>query len=107
MNYRKSEIDKLKLDTRWLDQVKSLIIDSDQLAKQWLSERLESEGTVQVVFSESEAFVIPTEQFVDNWPKLLVPARDDAVILHNFNKQVVFYCHENELEIGHRNAQQG
>ena len=132
MNYRKSKIKELKLDTRWLEKSKAknaydfamkfsstkryglneetvssieqLIIDSDSIAKQWLSERLDGNGTVQVVYSSEEVFIIPTKQFLDNWQQIFLPARDDALIVHNLNKQVVFYCHEEELEIGERNA---
>jgi len=94
MNYRKSEIDKLKLDTRWLDQVKAK--NAYEFALRYSSNK--RYGLNEDSVSEVESLIIDSDPLAKQW------LNDDAVILHNLNKQIVFYCHENELEIGHRNA---
>ena len=38
--------------------------------------------------------------FVRNWQDLLMPSRDDAVILPEGRGVVLFYCHEDEFEFG-------
>jgi len=40
--------------------------------------------------------------FAENWQDLLCPSRDDAVILPDLGTGVLFYCHENTFEFGHR-----
>jgi hypothetical protein len=38
--------------------------------------------------------------FVMNWQDFLSPSREDAVILLEGRGVVLFYCHEDEFEIG-------
>jgi hypothetical protein len=47
----------------------------------------------------------PGREFLAKWQDIFVPARDDAIVLHNLGAGVLFYCHEEELEYGHRKAQ--
>ncbi|WJN60813.1 hypothetical protein [Pseudomonas sp. SO81] len=79
-----------------------LIIESYSVAKAWLAKRIPSTGTVQIVYSESEVAVVEAAEFVERWHEIFLPARDDAVVLHNLSSTVLFYCHEEELEVGQR-----
>ncbi|GAB2889237.1 hypothetical protein ACCI51_18980 [Microbulbifer echini] len=132
MDYRRQQIEELNLGERWLgaehaqsaydfalkysatdryglntDTVSSidrLEIESASVAKNWLSDRLDSVGSVQVVLNENEVFVVQSDRFLESWQDIFMPARDDAMIIHNNSKIIVFYCHEDELEIGVRNT---
>lgn len=132
MKLRQQEYKELNLNVRWLDQehaqhaydyalkfsspsryglnestvanIEQHIIEGYSVADHWLKNRLNCRGTVQIVYSETEACVINAESFLQNWQQIFVPARDDAIILHNLDKTVVFYCHEEELEVGQRQA---
>ena len=81
-----------------------LEIASDSIADAWISARFNKEGTVQIVYGEEEVSVLSAADFVSHWRSIFVPCRDDAIILHNFNKSILFYCHEDELEHGMRAA---
>ena len=132
MNYHQKEHKDLGLDARWLDNehakhaydcalrfcsnqkyglnpnkvsnIEKLIIESYSVADNWLKGKFNNNGTVQIVYSENEVCVVPAQDFVNNWRVIFVPSRDDAIVLHNLDDSVLFYCHEEELEIGHRNA---
>jgi hypothetical protein len=130
MSYRVAQIESLGLGARWLspersknayvfalpythskryglnedtvEDIQRLEISDHGYAKRWLSDRLLAEGTVQVVFGDDEVFVVDAAKFIEHWHQIFVPSRDDAVILHNLNNQVLFYCHKEELEFGCR-----
>ncbi len=130
MNHYIAEINKLNLDVRWLEPEKAknayqyalkfsstqhyglnpetvkeivkLEKYQDSVAKEWVKDRFNTNGTVQVVLSDALVFVIPTDQFVENWQEMFLPSRDDAIILHNTDKTVMFLCHEEEIEFGQR-----
>lgn len=132
MYLREQEYQSLGLEARWLDKahaknayryaaqftsnekyglnetvvknIERLKIESYSVAEHWISHRISSAGTVQVVYSDSEVCVINAAAFISNWKDIFCPARDDAIILHNTSHTVLFYCHEEELEIGERNA---
>lgn len=87
-----------------VDDIEHLDIASYSVADAWLKDRLPVEGTVQIVYGDDEVCVLSAEAFVANWKEIFVPARDDAVILHNLSAAVLFYCHEEELEFGYRKA---
>ncbi|AKU22959.1 hypothetical protein MJ904_08420 [Massilia sp. MB5] len=129
-SYRPAEFDELQLQARWLDaeharrayayalqyahprhyglngatvdQIEQHLIASRTVARAWLATRLSAVGTVQIVFGDDEVCVVPAAQFLASWDQLFVPSRDDAIILHNLDQTVLFYCHEEELEIGQR-----
>ena len=118
MNHYIEEINKLNLNVRWLEpekaknsyqyalnfsstqyyglnpetvrDIEKLERYSDSVAKEWVKERLSSSNTVQVVSSDQLVFVIPADQFLENWQDMFLPVRDDAIILHNTNKTVMF-----------------
>jgi hypothetical protein len=130
MSYRVAQIESLSLGARWLspersknayqfalpythskryglnedtvENIQRLEISDRGYAKRWLSERLVSEGTVQIIFGNDEVCVIDAAKFIEHWEQIFVPSRDDAVVMHNLNNQVLFYCHEEELEFGCR-----
>lgn len=130
MSYRVAQIDSLDLSARWLspehsknayefalpythsrryglneatvNEIQRLEISDHRFAKRWLAERLLAEGTVQIVYSDEEVCVLESAKFIEHWDQIFVPSRDDAVVLHNLNNQILFYCHEEELEYGYR-----
>lgn len=132
MNYHKKEYEDLSLVARWLDNehakhayeyalkfsssekyglnsntvsnIETLIIESYSVADNWLKSRISKKGTVQVVYSEHEVCEVSAQDFLNSWQDIFVPSRDDAIMLHNLDDSVLFYCHEEELEIGHRNT---
>jgi hypothetical protein len=90
------------LSAESISNIERLEIHSYRVANEWLKERLPNQGTVQIVYSESEVCVVSAEEFLAHWFEIFVPARDDAVIIHNLSTEVFFYCHEEELEFGFR-----
>lgn len=100
LKYSSSKRYGLNEDT--VSAIEQCLVEGKAIAIQWLRSRLNSSGTVQVVYSESEVCVLEAESFLQNWPNIFTPGRDDAIILHNLTSEVVFYCHEDELEYGHR-----
>jgi hypothetical protein len=132
MNFRAAEYKELGIEARWLEPEKAknayeyalqfsdktryglsqdnvtgieqLIIVSDSIADAWISSRFRKDGTVQIVYGDDEVGVLSAADFVSHWRSIFVPSRDDAIILHNSNKSILFYCHEDELEHGMRAA---
>ena len=132
MNFRVAEYKELGIVARWLDPEKAknayeyalqfsdktryglnqenvtgferLEIASDSIADAWLSARFKKEGTVQIVYGDDEVNVLSAADFVSRWRSIFVPCRDDAIILHNLSKSILFYSHEDELEHGMRAA---
>jgi hypothetical protein len=132
MQIRAKEYEALGLDVRWLSQEKAknayqyaskfssskryglnevtvkgidhLEIESYAVANEWLKSRIPSTGTVQVVYSESQVCILESGAFLANWQSIFTPARDDAIVLHDLEPTVLFYCHEEELEVGQRIA---
>ncbi len=132
MNFRAIEYKELGIEARWLDSEKAknayeyalrfsdktryglnhkfvlgverIEISSTSIAEAWLCSRLINEGNVQVVYGHDEVCVMAAADFVLHWQSIFLPSRDDAIILHNLNSSIFFYCHENELEYGLRAA---
>ncbi len=130
MNYRRQQFDELNIEIRWLDvehaahaynyalgfssntryglktdtvsDIESLIIESYSVADSWIKGRLSGAGTVQIVYGDDDVCVISAQDFLNTWQNIFVPSRDDAVVLHNLNESILFYCHEEELEFGQR-----
>jgi len=96
--------DRYGLCESTVDSIERLDIESYSVADAWVKERIIAEGTVQVVYGKDQVCVIPAAEFLANWRKIFMPARDDAVVLHNLGPGVLFYCHEEELEYGQRKA---
>jgi len=90
------------LNEQTTDKIERHIIESRSIADAWLKTRLRAEGTLQVVYGPDDVCVVDAAAFLNCWQDVFVPARDDAIILHNIDKTVFFYCHEEELEVGTR-----
>lgn len=93
---------RLGLNQETVANIDRLIVESYSVAHGWLNARLPSTGTVQIVYSEADVAVVEASVFLAKWQDIFVPSRDDAVVLHNLSATVLFYCHEEELEIGQR-----
>lgn len=65
----------------------------------WLAYRIGG-GTVLVALGRDQVFRMDGTFFVRNWQDMLMPSRDDAVILPEGQDTVLFYCHEDEFEFG-------
>jgi len=97
-----SSTERYGLNPSTVANVDRLVIESHAMASEWLKNRVSATGTVQIVYSETEVCVIDASAFLAQWQQIFVPARDDAIILHNLEPTVAFYCHEEELEVGRR-----
>ena len=131
-NFRASEYAAAGVSARWLDEprarnayayglqfssskryglseatvrsVERLVIESYSVADAWMRDRIHAEGTVQVVYGEAEVAVLAAADFLAKWREIFVPGRDDAIVLHNLSSTVLFYSHQDELEVGVREA---
>lgn len=92
------------LNSATVDQLERLEVESYSVADAWLKGRLPADRTVQIVYGDDDVCVLPAIEFLAKWQDIFVPARDDAVVLHNLGSGVLFYCHEEELEYGQRKA---
>ncbi len=75
--------------------------DNIPTATEWLRNRMSGQEVV-VVFGEDDCFKCSSAFFVENWPDIFVPSRDDAMVYSIESPLIVFYCHENEFEVGQR-----
>jgi hypothetical protein len=129
-SYRRKDVEALGLAARWLDPVHAanacafsdrfcstvrygldpasvsgiehIGIASLPVAQAWLKARFPADGTVQVVFGKRDVCVLDAAAFLDTWTQLFAPARDDVFVLHNRCRRVLFYCHEDVVEVGDR-----
>lgn len=95
---------RLGLSERCVRNISRLEISSYSVAKAWLNERFPSIGTVQIVYSDTEVAVVEAQTFLARWQEIFLPGRDDAVVFHNLSEATLFYCHEEELEVGTRES---
>jgi hypothetical protein len=128
MDIRNQEFQELGMPVRWLDADKAarayeyalsfssskryglneetvsaierLEISSYAVANQWVKARLPATGTVHIVYSEAQVCLLDSSEFLARWQDIFVPRRDDALVFHNLEPCVLFYCHEEELEFG-------
>ncbi|MBC3881592.1 hypothetical protein H8K35_08165 [Undibacterium sp. LX40W] len=92
------------LNESTVSEIERHLIESQSVAKAWLKSRMLESGTVQIIYGDEEVCVIEAKDFIEKWNDIFMAARDDAIVLHNLNRTVLFYCHEEEFEIGQRNA---
>lgn len=85
-----------------VSEIECLTISSHSIADAWLKAHFPSNGTVQVVYSAAEVAVLDTDRFLDQWLNIFTPGRDDVIVLHNLSATIMFYCHEDEIEVGKR-----
>jgi hypothetical protein len=76
--------------------------DDAAIATKWLRARVPEIQQVVVVFGENDCFLCSSEFLVENWSDIFVPSRDDAMVYSNDTPLILFYCHENEFEVGQR-----
>lgn len=82
--------------------IENHVVQSLGVTGAWLKTRLRAEGTLQVVYGPDDVCVVDAASFLNCWQQVFVPSRDDAIVLHNADKTVFFYYHEDELEVGIR-----
>lgn len=93
----------LGLNTTTAGSVERLEFGDDvQTATEWLRARMSNPQEVVVVFGDDDCFRCSSVFFLENWPDIFVPSRDDAMVYSIENPLIVFYCHENEFEVGQR-----
>lgn len=97
-----SDTNRYGLNEQTTHKIERHIIESRSVAEAWLKSRLRAQGTLQIIYGPDHVCVIDAAVFLRHWQDIFVPARDDAIILHNIDKTVFFYCHEEELEVGTR-----
>jgi hypothetical protein len=97
-----SRPERYGLNEQGVSNIDRLVIGSYSVADAWLKERFDSNGTVQIVYGESEVSVMDTTTFLMRWRDIFCPGRDDSIVIHNLSPAILFYCHEEELEIGQR-----
>ena len=91
----------LNVDT--VDSIERLAFGDDvAAASSWLRARVPGIQQVVVVFGEDECFVCSSVFLIENWSDIFVPSRDDAMIYSNDTPLILFYCHENQFELGQR-----
>jgi hypothetical protein len=90
------------LNDQTTDNIERHVIESRSVADAWLRTRVRAGGTLQVVYGPDHVCVVDAAAFLNCWQDVFTPARDDAIILHNIDKTIFFYCHEEELEVGTR-----
>jgi hypothetical protein len=76
--------------------------DDVATATEWLRLRLSSTQPLVVVFGGNDCFRCSGAFFIENWQDIFVPSRDDAMIYSDEGPVILFYCHENEFELGQR-----
>ena len=132
---RKREYADLGVTARWLDAIKArhafdhalrysaetryglneekvthiekLHMTSIPVSVAWVRERMPDTGTVQIVYGRSEVCIVDSKDFLIHWINLFSPCRDDVIVLHNLSNKVLFYCHEDEIEVGCRSDGKG
>ena len=76
--------------------------DDVATATDWLKARLPSTQELVVVFGGDDCFRCSSDFFIENWSNIFVPSRDDALVYSLESPIILFYCHENEFEVGRR-----
>ncbi|MGK5016105.1 hypothetical protein [Janthinobacterium sp. HLS12-2] len=76
--------------------------DDAAIATKWLRARVPEIQQVVVVFGENDCFLCSSVFLVENWSDIFIPSRDDAMVYSNDTPLILFYCHENEFEVGQR-----
>ena len=96
--------DSYALNPATVSNIDLHLVTSRSVAHAWVKERFPTEGTTQLIYGRDEVCVLDSSVFVERWQDIFVPGRDDAIVLHNLSRAVLFYCHEDEIEIGERCA---
>ncbi|MDO8067071.1 hypothetical protein [Janthinobacterium sp. SUN206] len=93
----------LGLNANTVDSIERFASGEDAaIASQWLRARVPGNQQLIVVFGEDECFLCSSVFLVENWSDIFVPSRDDAMVYSKDTPLILFYCHENEFEVGQR-----
>lgn len=77
------------------------VVTDLSVATDWLHRQIgQPVSHVFVVFGEHDVFRTSTDFFLAEWPNLFCPGRDDALVIEQYSRWIMFYDHEDELEIG-------
>jgi hypothetical protein len=70
---------------------------------EWLRLQVpEHTSKVLIVFAREQVCRLSTATFIECWQDIFCPSRDDAIILAEDADWVLFYCHKDEFEFGHK-----
>lgn len=71
-------------------------------ASAWLTSVLRDfTGHIQVVFGRAEVCIMDLSIFLREWTNMLMPARDDAIIVPVSGAWVLMWCHEELFEFAY------
>lgn len=91
------------LNAQTVGSVERLEFEEDvSTATDWLRSRISGAQELVVVFGGDDCFRCSGNFFVENWSDIFVPSRDDAMVYSPESSFILFYCHENEFEVGQR-----
>lgn len=77
------------------------IVTDCSVATDWLNHQIgQLASHVFIIFDERDVLPTCTNFFLTEWPNLFCPGRDDALVIEHTSRWIVFYYHEDELEIG-------
>jgi hypothetical protein len=60
------------------------------------------DSEVVVFFGPQDVCRMSRETFLMHWQDMFMPSRDDVVIMPTSSAWCLFYCHEDEFEVGRR-----
>lgn len=93
----------LGLNAQTVGSVERLAFEEDvSTATDWLRSRISGFQELVVVFGGDDCFRCSGNFFVENWSDIFVPSRDDVMVYSPESSFILFYCHENEFEVGQR-----
>ena len=92
----------LGLNAQTVGSLERLEFEDVLTATDWLRSRISGIQELVVVFGGDDCFRCSGNFFVENWSDIFVPSRDDAMIYSPKSSFILFYCHENEFEVGRR-----
>lgn len=71
-------------------------------ATRWLRARVKGVQQFVVVLGTDECFLCGSGFLLDNWSNIFIASRDDAMVYSKDTAFILFYCHENQFEVGQR-----
>lgn len=79
------------------------IAENKSQVSDWLANKLGNmEQALFLVYGKTEVCRVKTSFFIGHWQDMMLPSRDDVVIIPERGDWVLFYCHEDEFEYGKR-----
>jgi hypothetical protein len=92
------------LDSAKVNGIEKLNVDEDSPGHSaWLASRLvRGDAILLVSYEPKEACRVRADFFVEHWRDLFNPSSDDVIMLPELGEWILYYCHEDEFEFGHR-----